>query len=108
MDVDPFRVRPYKNVPDALVHAGFEDWYGNWLHKEVSIFALLIFFSSYESVAITLRPVVQKVVTAFNITTIVCTGHSLGAAMSGICGLDMRLIFGMTVRVKNIDDHVIF
>lgn len=52
---------------------------------------------SYESVASELRPVVEQLVSSGNFTTIVATGHSLGAAMAGIAALDMRLMLGKRV-----------
>lgn len=105
MDIDPFRVRPYRDVPSAKVHAGFYDWYVRGRSVKESrrrraLKKLIIALppASYESVAPVLRAAVQRLVSEGNITAVICTGHSLGAAMAGLCALDMRLMLGPSVR----------
>jgi len=86
VDAEFWTVSDYPDIPGASVHRGF--------------------FTAYQSVRQDILEAINKIRLNLcsNCDKIVCTGHSLGAALSGFCGTDLALYYkneSVKVYVKN-------
>ena len=73
-----FETVEYSACKGCVVHAGF--------------------FYSYRTVSKKVNEAVKKLVEAYPSSTIAVTGHSMGGALSTICGLELFQIHGTKVR----------
>ncbi len=75
-----FQLVPYPKCKDCNVHGGF---YFDFMHMEEKVFQLI-----------------DKLTAKYNVTKIISTGHSLGAAISLIAGLEIKLKYGAKYIVE--------
>jgi len=81
-DLKIAKTTPYENMPDVQVHKGF--------------------YEAYQAVENQIRPAIANLTSVFPHLPITVTGHSLGAALSTLCGADLIVQFpNVSVTVWN-------
>jgi hypothetical protein len=84
-DLEFAKTSPYKNMPDVKVHDGF--------------------YKAYQTVEDAVRSAVSNLTARHPSFPVVVTGHSLGAALSTLCGADLAELFPQTeIIVWNFGD----